>query len=113
MADLSEHYGKPLGFVSAHRYGSLDGPMSPHRAARAFDFRIHGVDLRNVRDYLWSRYKEVGIGWYPEKQFVHMDFRPGQEDMSWTYTDGYNHYFPPWSEVARSGRPKPDHRPGS
>ncbi|HWU90666.1 MAG TPA: DUF882 domain-containing protein, partial [Kofleriaceae bacterium] len=77
LADLAERYeGKTIELISAHRAAPNESWTSPHRAARALDFRIRGVDLREIRDYLWRKYTEVGIGWYPWDHFVHMDTRP-------------------------------------
>ena len=117
LADLAERYeGRQIEFVSAHRAVARESRTSPHRAARALDFRIKGVDLREVRDYLWRNYTEVGIGWYPGEGFIHMDSRPGKGDTAWTFLRGSNRYHPYWSELARAKDPpeaKPRHRPGS
>src|SRR5262245_52200020 len=60
LAEMSEHYdGKAIEFVSGYRTGASDGPQSPHRAARAIDFRVRGVPLREVRDYLWQTFTGV------------------------------------------------------
>ncbi len=102
LADVSEHWdGKVLEYVSAYRVGHNESSTSPHRAARAVDFRIRGIQLREIRDYLWTTYTSVGVGWYPVEQFVHIDTRPGQQDMSWTFLNGVNHYHPFWAELAR------------
>jgi uncharacterized protein YcbK (DUF882 family) len=106
LADIAERYeGKTIDFVSAHRATAGESYTSPHRASRALDFRIRGVDLREVRDYLWRKYTEVGIGWYPYEGFVHMDTRPGKGDTAWTYLRGTNRYRPYWSELARAKDP--------
>lgn len=106
LADLAERYeGKRIDFVSAHRASSKESWTSPHRASRALDFRIKGVDLREVRDYLWRNYREVGIGWYPGEGFVHMDSRPGKGDTAWTFLRGDNRYHPYWAELARAKDP--------
>ena len=100
LADLAEKYdGKTIEFVSAYRAQRGESKTSPHRDGRALDFRIRGVQLREIRDYLWRKYTSVGIGWYPSEQFIHMDTRP--HDMSWTFFVGVNHYHPYWSELAR------------
>ena len=114
IADLSTHYpGKTIEFISAYRGNREESKTSPHRAGRALDFRIPGVALTEIRDYLWTRYSEVGIGYYPERKFIHMDHRPGETDMSWTEINGNNHYHPAWADAARrGGKLKPDHRPG-
>ncbi len=102
IADLAEKYEpRTIEFVSAYRVQQGESLTSPHRDARAIDFRIRGVRLTEVRDYLWRKYSEVGIGWYPSEQFIHMDSRPSLNDTAWTFMTGDNHYHPYWAEVAR------------
>jgi uncharacterized protein YcbK (DUF882 family) len=117
LADLADRYdGRPIELVSAYRVQRGESPTSPHRDARAIDFRIRGIQLREIRDYLWRTYTEVGIGWYPSEQFIHMDSRPSLHDTAWTFLGGTNHYHPYWAEVARKPVTRPatrrDHRPG-
>jgi uncharacterized protein YcbK (DUF882 family) len=102
LADVSEHWdGKVIEYVSAYRVGHNESPTSPHRDARAVDFRIRGVQLREIRDYLWTTYTDVGVGWYPVEQFIHVDTRPTMHDTAWTFLNGVNHYHPFWAELAR------------
>jgi uncharacterized protein YcbK (DUF882 family) len=102
LADIAEKYeGKTIEFVSAYRVQRGESATSPHRDGRALDFRIRGVQLREIRDYLWRKYAEVGVGWYPVEQFIHMDTRPTLHDTAWTFLSGVNHYHPYWAEVAR------------
>ena len=106
LADVADHYpGKTIEYVSAFRLrnasGDSESSTSPHRDGRAIDFRIRGVQLRDIRDYVWRTYSDVGVGWYPSEQFVHIDTRPGIHDTSWTFLHGVNHYHPFWAEVAR------------
>ena len=102
LADIAEKYeGKTIEFVSAYRVQRGESATSPHRDARAIDFRIRGIQLREIRDYLWRKYTEVGIGWYPSEQFIHMDSRPTLHDTAWTFLAGVNHYHPYWSEASR------------
>jgi uncharacterized protein YcbK (DUF882 family) len=102
LADLAEKYDtRTIELVSAYRVQRGESPTSPHRDARAIDFRIRGVQLREIRDYLWRTYSEVGIGWYPSEQFIHMDSRPTLHDTAWTFLAGNNHYHPYWAEAAR------------
>jgi uncharacterized protein YcbK (DUF882 family) len=117
LADLAEKYdGKTIELVSVYRVQRGESLTSPHRDARAIDFRIRGIQLRDIRDYLWRKYTEVGIGWYPSEQFIHMDTRPTLHDTAWTFLTGANHYHPYWAEAAR--RPasalaaRRGHRPG-
>jgi uncharacterized protein YcbK (DUF882 family) len=110
LVDLADRYGRTIEFVSAYRVQRGESSTSPHRDARAIDFRIRGVQLREIRDYLWRTYAEVGIGWYPGEQFIHMDSRPGLHDTSWTFLGGVNHYRPYWAEAARRPATEPVRR---
>jgi uncharacterized protein YcbK (DUF882 family) len=109
LADLAERYGRPIEFVSGYRVKRGEPSRSPHRAARAIDFRIRGVKLTEVRDYLWKTYTGIGLGYYPTKQFLHIDSR--DQDMSWTFTRGGNRYHPFWADLARRDE-QPRRRPG-
>jgi uncharacterized protein YcbK (DUF882 family) len=110
IADLSVRFGKPIEFMSGFRAGAWEGP---HFAARAVDFRIRDVDLRVIRDYLWAKYSEIGLGWYPHEQFLHLDSRPGIPDCAWTFLGGTEHYHPAWEVTARQGVKRERIRPGS
>jgi len=102
LADVAEQYeGRTIEFVSVYRVQRGESLTSPHRDGRAIDFRIRGVQLRTIRDYLWRKYTEVGIGWYPSEQFIHMDTRPTLHDTAWTFLNGKNRYKPYWAELAR------------
>jgi uncharacterized protein YcbK (DUF882 family) len=108
LADLSDHFaGRRFELVSGYRVREGEPSNSPHRDARAIDFRITGVKLTEIRDYLWRSHTHVGIGWYPEQEFIHMDSRPTMNDTSWTFYGGKEHYHPTWADAARDQRPKP------
>jgi len=103
LADVAAQFpGKPIEYVSVYRSNAEESSTSPHRHGRAIDFRIRGVNPRDIRDYLWRTFRGVGIGWYPEESFIHMDHRPGEKDISWTFIKGENLYNPGWAAVARS-----------
>jgi len=104
VADVADHFrGHKLEYVSAYRNYRGESKTSPHRAARAFDFRVQGVSLIAVRDYAWKHFTEVGVGWYPGDDFVHIDHRAGEPDIAWTEKRGKNRYHPSWSKRVRSG----------
>jgi uncharacterized protein YcbK (DUF882 family) len=105
LADVSDHFeGKPIEFVSGYRVTAKEPADSPHRAGRAVDFRIKGVSLRELRDYIWQHHAGVGVGWYPSENFVHLDSRPVKEDIAWTFIRGTNHYNPTWADTMRNGK---------
>jgi uncharacterized protein YcbK (DUF882 family) len=107
LADVGANWpGHTIEYVSAFR--ALDERTSRHRQGRAFDFRVRGVATTVVRDYVWTHHRNVGVGWYPKTNFVHMDHRPGDKDYAWTDIDGREHGNPYWSTAARAGaQPKP------
>lgn len=112
LADIATRYpGKRIEYVSAYRATKEESRKSPHRHGRAVDFRIRGVSAIELRDYLWTTYREVGIGWYPKEQYIHIDHRPGEKDIAWTFINGKNIYHPSWADRARS-KVKPSREPG-
>ena len=117
LADVQQKYpDKTIEFVSVYRLGGGESAQSPHRDGRAIDFRIRGVQLRDIRDYVWKTYSDVGVGWYPSEQFVHIDTRPTIHDTAWTFYQGVNRYHPYWSEQLRQPQVAAvphEHRAGS
>ncbi len=114
LADVADrHEGQTIEFVSAFRAQKGESRTSPHRHARAIDFRIRGEQLRDIRDYLWRNHSEVGIGWYPSDQFIHMDSRPTMHDTAWTFLNGRNRYKPYWAELARRPVVTQSSKPGT
>lgn len=102
LAAVSEHFGgRTIQYVSAYRVGREETRTSPHRHATALDFRIPGVRPSKIRDYVWKTYTGIGVGWYPDGQYIHMDVRPEKGDTSWTFLHGKNRYHPYWAELAR------------
>lgn len=113
LAAVSErYYPRPIELISGYRVRRGESLTSPHRDARAIDFRVDGVPLAEVRDWLWRTYTEVGIGWYPYDKFIHMDSRPTMNDTSWTNGGSGNFYNPYWATVARQPKPIAKHKPG-
>jgi uncharacterized protein YcbK (DUF882 family) len=112
LADIAIRYpGRRIEYVSAYRATAEESRESPHRGGRAVDFRIRGISPIEIRDYLWSTYREVGVGWYPKEQYIHIDHRPGEKDIAWTFLRGKNVYNPSWSDRARS-KVRPSRTPG-
>src|SRR4029079_15116981 len=48
---------------------------SPHMKGLACDFRVDGVKTAELRDYLRKTFEKVGVGYYPNSTFVHLDVR--------------------------------------
>jgi uncharacterized protein YcbK (DUF882 family) len=49
-------------------------PKSPHKRGVACDFRVVGVTNEVLRDYV-RQFPKVGVGYYPNSGFVHLDVR--------------------------------------
>jgi LysM repeat protein len=74
LAEVSDHFGgRPIRIVSGYRTNSYYDD-SRHRLSRAVDFSIPGVSNETIRDYL-RRFERVGVGYYPNSSFVHLDVR--------------------------------------
>jgi uncharacterized protein YcbK (DUF882 family) len=74
---VSNHFGgRPLEIISGYRpYVSTQYTQhSNHNLGRAMDFRVRGVPSDVVRDFCKSL-RNVGVGYYPASDFVHLDVR--------------------------------------
>ena len=69
---IGQRYDKPIEVVSAYRH--KERRSSRHKQGRAIDIRIKGVSPKA----LWNdckRFSRVGLGYYPNSGFVHLDVR--------------------------------------
>lgn len=66
--------GRPIRIVSGYRTSSYYED-SRHKHSAAVDFSIAGVPNEIVRDFL-REFDDVGVGYYPNSSFVHLDVRP-------------------------------------
>jgi LysM repeat protein len=74
LSHVSDTFGgRPIRLVSGYRTSSYVKD-SRHRHSSAVDFSIPGVPNSAVRDYL-LQLGNVGVGYYPNSTFVHLDVR--------------------------------------
>lgn len=74
IAQVSDTFGgRPVHVVSGFREHS-HSRSSKHPLGRALDFSVEGVPNWAVRDYLRTL-EHVGVGYYPNSTFVHVDVR--------------------------------------
>jgi len=74
LAKVSGHFGnRSIRIVSGYRTRSFYED-SRHKLSRAVDFSIPGIDNVTLRDYLRTL-NQVGVGYYPNSSFVHLDVR--------------------------------------
>jgi len=74
---VSNHFGgKKIEIISGFRPFSPKQytPHSNHNHGRAMDFRVQGVPNTVLRDYCRTLH-DVGVGYYPNSVFVHLDVR--------------------------------------
>lgn len=75
IATVSDTFGgRKLRIVSGYREFSYSA-ASKHKVGRALDFSIPGVPNEALRDYLRATFKNIGVGYYPNSTFVHLDVR--------------------------------------
>ncbi len=77
LYQTGRHYpGRRLEVVSGYRNPTVaKNPHSPHMKGLACDFRVAGVKNTELRDYLRGNMQKVGVGYYPNSSFVHLDVR--------------------------------------
>lgn len=78
--DIDKHFGfRRILVVAGYRAPRVarekGNPKSPHKKGVACDFRIEGVANTELRDYERTLPK-VGVGYYPNSDFVHLDVDP-------------------------------------
>ena len=74
LVQISDAFGgRPLRIVSGYRTTSFYQD-SRHKHSHAVDLSIPGVPNEVLRDYLRTLPK-VGVGYYPNSSFVHLDVR--------------------------------------
>ena len=74
LAKVSDKFGsRPIRIVSGYRTRSFFQD-SRHKSSHAVDFSIPGIDNVTLRDYLRTL-DSVGVGYYPNSSFVHLDVR--------------------------------------
>jgi uncharacterized protein YcbK (DUF882 family) len=98
--------GRRLEVVSGYRHPDVaKNPHSPHMKGLACDFRVEGVKTAELRDYLRHTFDRVGVGYYPNSSFVHLDVR---KDRSAFWID----YSGPGERAVYSPSPDQDLRSG-
>ena len=74
--------------MSGYRTSSEHAARSNHTRGRALDFRITGVPNRVLYEALRRSFAGVGVGYYPNSTFVHLDVR--ESDATWIDYAGPN-----------------------
>ena len=79
---VAAHFpGKRIRVISGYRHASRHTKRSRHTRGRALDFKVEGVDNRRLRDLVRRSFNGVGVGYYPNSTFIHVDVR--ERDGQW------------------------------
>ena len=89
---VAQHFNAPrVEIVAGYRAPSVarqkGNPRSHHKQGRACDFRIEGVALTALRDYVKQTFDQVGVGYYPNSGFLHVDVARKRR-VYWVDTSG-------------------------
>ncbi len=90
LSRIYDHFeGKQIQLVSGFRFAERNS--SRHYHASAMDIRVKDVGYRDVYAFAQTLDQgHMGIGQYPNSQFVHIDFRaPGEPSYRWTDYSGH------------------------
>jgi hypothetical protein len=86
---IGQYYDAELEVVSAYRVRNLNATEgSRHGAAAACDIRIDGVGIRELARFAETTFADVGVGYYPNSDFVHVDAR--SQSYYWVDYSGRN-----------------------
>jgi hypothetical protein len=95
--------GRSIYVVSGYRPGEHEGQ---HNKGRAIDLSVMGVDKEDVFR-LCRRLPDVGCGYYPHSNFVHVDVRSTGTGNAYWVDDSQpgepSHYVDSWPGVVESG----------
>jgi len=80
LYETAQHFEwKKLLVVAGYRAPKIarkkGNPKSPHKQGLACDFRVDGIANTELRDFLRAQFQRVGVGYYPNSDFVHLDVR--------------------------------------
>jgi uncharacterized protein YcbK (DUF882 family) len=76
VSAISRHFGDArVEIISGYRAKPYGAPHSKHFVGRAMDIHVDGVPAKQVATWVWKNFRNVGVGFYPKQEFVHVDSR--------------------------------------
>jgi uncharacterized protein YcbK (DUF882 family) len=79
LYETGRHFAGRIQIVAGYRAPRVarekGNSKSPHKRGLAADFRVEGVSTTALRDFVRARFAKVGVGYYPNSDFVHLDVR--------------------------------------
>jgi uncharacterized protein YcbK (DUF882 family) len=84
LYEIGQHWDAELEVISGYRVRNVNASEgSRHGAGAACDIAIDGVGIREIAAFVERRFAQVGVGYYPNSGFVHVDTR----DTSYFWVD--------------------------
>jgi uncharacterized protein YcbK (DUF882 family) len=82
VLEAAEHFGaSQVVVISGYRARPYGSPHSRHFLGHAMDIRLPGVSAKKLAQWIWDTHRQVGVGFYPNQEFVHVDVR--DVDVRW------------------------------
>jgi uncharacterized protein YcbK (DUF882 family) len=82
VAQTAQHFDAiEVEVISGYRAPPYGAPHSKHFVGHAMDLHVPGVPTRKVAQWVWQNFRQVGVGYYPRQDFVHVDVRA--DDVRW------------------------------
>jgi uncharacterized protein YcbK (DUF882 family) len=69
-----EFQGRRIEIISGQRLAKRRDHESYHAKGQALDFRVEGVPNKRLANFV-RKFDKVGVGYYPNSVFIHMDTR--------------------------------------
>lgn len=101
LADVARRWpDRTIEIVSGYRRRGTGARRSKHYTGHAIDFRVRGVPVSEVRDFVWANHASIGLGHYHSGGFLHIDHRPKEPKIGWNqYRNSSRYrYNPSWTK---------------
>ena len=91
---IRTHFNQRVNIINAYRCPDKAEELgrvrkSYHARGQAVDFTVSNVPLEDVFLFAETIPQINGLGFYPAKQFVHIDVREAEKADKWVYEDDY------------------------
>ena len=83
---IGHHFDSEIHILSGLR--SNERKSSRHHNGHAVDFKVQGVNAKDVWEYAKRTFPLVGIGYYPKGKFVHLDVGRDDHQAYWVDSSG-------------------------
>ena len=94
LEHIRSHFNQRVNIINAYRCPEKAEELgrvrkSYHAKGQAVDITVSNVPLEEVFLFAETLPQVNGLGFYPEKQFVHLDVRDAEKADKWVFEDDY------------------------